>query len=410
MININKKEWNEVSFYDVEQFITKEENERFFFEYKSDSVKNDKVAKEISSFANTFGGYLIIGVDDDGTVGKCTEWNEERVHSVVHDNLSPTPIIDIKNLSSGDKSFIIVRVEEGDRPPYITSKGYIYKRVSSGSYPINDSADLNSLLRKAEYKERKVAAKIEKDDSIIVSTMPSNLCAYVDIGFSLVSNQQLSLEKNFFKLDLKKTVEAIKKVASPCTISRVGNTVLISIGETITSNNSRENMLLNAGIGHFLEVHPDGSAFYRIMISSDAEDMRADITNLTIASSAFREAYSSMIDTDIDEKFVYADKYEKIRVYKQFCPYYGRPKSQGGTDSETFRWFTNHEIHQTKTYGANKVICSSRIPATGYYTVDRELFNKYELMYDRENLINQLFGTSYLNLGYVEPPVLDSEE
>jgi len=126
MININKKEWNEVSFYDVEQFITKEENERFFFEYKSDSVKNDKVAKEISSFANTFGGYLIIGVDDDGTVGKCTEWNEERVHSVVHDNLSPTPIIDIKNLSSGDKSFIIVRVEEGDRPPYITSKGYIY--------------------------------------------------------------------------------------------------------------------------------------------------------------------------------------------------------------------------------------------------------------------------------------------
>ena len=55
-------------------------------------------------------------------------------------------------------------------------------------------------------------------------------------------------------------------------------------------------------------------------------------------------------------------------------------------------------------------MCSSRIPAIGYYAVDREFFTKYELKYNRENLINQLFGTSYFNLGYVEPPALDSEE
>ena len=37
-------------------------------EFKSDKEKNIDFAKEIAAFANGSGGYLLIGVEDDGTV------------------------------------------------------------------------------------------------------------------------------------------------------------------------------------------------------------------------------------------------------------------------------------------------------------------------------------------------------
>jgi predicted HTH transcriptional regulator len=44
------------------------EGESSTLEFKRKISSNDKIAKEIAAFANTKGGLLLIGVDDDGTV------------------------------------------------------------------------------------------------------------------------------------------------------------------------------------------------------------------------------------------------------------------------------------------------------------------------------------------------------
>ena len=95
MLLINGKSWNVLSNEDVLNAINEIE-ESFFFEFKEDGVKPSKLIEEISAFANTYGGYIFLGVADDKTIVGCKEWNEQRIFSVIHDSISPTPSFDVK--------------------------------------------------------------------------------------------------------------------------------------------------------------------------------------------------------------------------------------------------------------------------------------------------------------------------
>ena len=78
MININGKEWNALESHDVKMLVESDVDESFFFEFKSDQTNNAKIVKEVSAFANTFGGYIFIGVSDDKKIEGCIQWNEQR--------------------------------------------------------------------------------------------------------------------------------------------------------------------------------------------------------------------------------------------------------------------------------------------------------------------------------------------
>ena len=93
MININNKVWNLLCADDIQNFLFGGGEENFFFEFKADQETPSKLVKEISAFANTYGGYLFLGVNDDKTISGCLEWNEQRIHSTIHDSISPTPIL-----------------------------------------------------------------------------------------------------------------------------------------------------------------------------------------------------------------------------------------------------------------------------------------------------------------------------
>ena len=69
--------------------------------------------KEISAFANTYGGYVFLGVDDDKNVLGCVEWTEQRIHVTIHDNLTPTPNFDVKRFVLKGKKIFVIKVEEG---------------------------------------------------------------------------------------------------------------------------------------------------------------------------------------------------------------------------------------------------------------------------------------------------------
>ena len=59
MININGKEWNKLKLKDIEKFLLYvEDDETFFIEFKDENIRNTQLTKELSAFANSYGGYL----------------------------------------------------------------------------------------------------------------------------------------------------------------------------------------------------------------------------------------------------------------------------------------------------------------------------------------------------------------
>ena len=161
MININNKQWEKLRFSDIEKLLAGTDDETFFFEFKSDKESPAKLVKEVSAFANTYGGYILLGITDDKTIEGCKQWTEQRIHTTIHDSITPIPNFDVKRLRSGAITIFVIKINEGTMPPYITNKGQIFERVSSGSFPINDSAKLSQLYNKRSDQLKCIKDKIE---------------------------------------------------------------------------------------------------------------------------------------------------------------------------------------------------------------------------------------------------------
>ncbi len=60
-------------------------------EFKSEKEKNIDLAKEITAFANGAGGYLLVGVEDDGKVSGITNpfVFEEKIYNICADSTRP---------------------------------------------------------------------------------------------------------------------------------------------------------------------------------------------------------------------------------------------------------------------------------------------------------------------------------
>ena len=154
MVNINGKPWNKLRAVDIKKYLDNPDScENFFFEYKEDEESTQKFAKEVSAFANTYGGYVLLGVDDDKHILGCTQWTEQRIHTTIHDSLTPTPNFDVKRFILEGKKVLIVKIEEGIMPPYMTNDGKIYERISSGSFPVSKKSKSEKIERTQSIKD-----------------------------------------------------------------------------------------------------------------------------------------------------------------------------------------------------------------------------------------------------------------
>lgn len=89
-------------------------------EFKRKFTPEVKIAKEIVAFANSQGGYLLIGVDDDKTIVGVKSEKEEVgfIESVCSYYIDPpiVPSIEIVNIEYQD--VVVVRIEESDTKPH----------------------------------------------------------------------------------------------------------------------------------------------------------------------------------------------------------------------------------------------------------------------------------------------------
>ncbi len=97
-----------------------EEGEGFQLEFKRKVTSPEKVARALIGFANTKGGTILFGVDDDKTVvGVESEKTEvEMIQTAGRVHCDPPIEPDIKIISHRGKDIIIATVEESDQKPH----------------------------------------------------------------------------------------------------------------------------------------------------------------------------------------------------------------------------------------------------------------------------------------------------
>lgn len=121
-------------------------------EFKRDYVDDIKYA--IVAFANTDGGNIYIGLNDDGSVIGVDNPDQTvlRIHNMIRDSIRPdvTMFVDSHVEEISQKKVIVVQVYRGThRPYYIAGKGIrpegVYVRHGASSAPASETAIINMI-------------------------------------------------------------------------------------------------------------------------------------------------------------------------------------------------------------------------------------------------------------------------
>lgn len=393
MIDINNTPWHKLTGDDIKALLGETDGETFFFEFKKDDVRSEKIYKEISAFANTFGGYILIGIADDKSVVGCTNWTEQKVHNVIYNGITPLPDFDVKTFVIDGKTVLVIKIEEGPMPPYISTDGKICERVSSGSIQIKDSAKLSQLYTR--HKDN--LAKLEKKigiEKLQYSPLPSNLFGYIDVGFELGCRDIKRVMKDFLLFDFTPVSEYLKKKCPAFSVSRVGNTCVITIGKLAASGIYPNQFIPEASMHNYMILMNDGSMKYRYCLFGESNGY-VEMSQLVTTTSIFSDIYEMVFKKSLKDNFVYARKYEELTVLKQFTPYY---KDELG---ELTGFVLADHIEK---YGNSLIVSGTRIPFNDYEIIDKRSISPNGADDDVGTVIKSLFGRHFVAMGFVDIP------
>lgn len=96
-----------------------------FLEFKRTIPSALKIAREMAAFANTGGGTLLIGVDDDCTLIGVKGYQEEEflLHKAACEVCMPALEVGIEVVHFGERDLLVIRVPESeDKPVYVKEK------------------------------------------------------------------------------------------------------------------------------------------------------------------------------------------------------------------------------------------------------------------------------------------------
>jgi len=163
---LHTKAIGDISYQDVVDFCAAGHVEGSVLEFKRDfaSLPNDKLAKTVAAFANTYGGLLVIGVNApngkaippiEGFEFDPTAKYEERIESVVLSHVKEPVFPEIRVcVPVNGKTFIVIRVAESHLTPHRTSDNTkTYVRTGQSSTP-NKAATWDQIEWLASRREK----------------------------------------------------------------------------------------------------------------------------------------------------------------------------------------------------------------------------------------------------------------
>ena len=112
----------------------------------------DNLTHELIAFANTSGGYLLIGVDDKTGELKGLSFSEiqqsnSEISNVASQKVFPSIRVLTDTISVGDQNILIVKIEEGVNKPYKDRNGIVYVKNGADKRKVTSNDELARLLR-----------------------------------------------------------------------------------------------------------------------------------------------------------------------------------------------------------------------------------------------------------------------
>lgn len=149
----------------------KQASEGWYIEYKREVPNASALAKALSAFANTYGGWLFLGVQEESKENPVAghfpgiskdeiDATLQRLRKCAADSLNPTPHFETCVLwgpdasidLAQDRAIICAWIPQSVTAPHVHKSGHIYRRVADSSEPRpeSDRFVLDQLWRRAD--------------------------------------------------------------------------------------------------------------------------------------------------------------------------------------------------------------------------------------------------------------------
>jgi ATP-dependent DNA helicase RecG len=113
----------------LNELIPKYENQ--YIEFKSESIKAMSLAEEIVAFANSEGGEIWLGIEDDGSVSGVSKNYEEDIMNICRNNCIPPLKTVYEQIRIQTIDIAKITIPKGKDKPYYTAQNKYYIRVGS---------------------------------------------------------------------------------------------------------------------------------------------------------------------------------------------------------------------------------------------------------------------------------------
>lgn len=160
-------------------------------EFKRKAKFPDKIAREVVAFANSSGGILLLGVDDDGSIYGSKQADEDQfaIEDFINRYIVPKLVFKVSRTPiNARREVIAFHIKSSYRKPHFirfpdkTSKKYAYTRVRDMS--VKASREMVSILRHTKDKQG-TAIRINENEKTILTHLENHP------GLSLLDTQKL---------------------------------------------------------------------------------------------------------------------------------------------------------------------------------------------------------------------------
>lgn len=123
---------------DIKEIISK--GETINVEFKSWKKAKEKelmkiLTKEAVGMANTKGGVIFVGVEDNGEITGCENYDTQNILESIYDRTIPKLFNDIEEIEVDGKIVLAIKVDKGNCV-YATSAGEVFKRLGKNTKPM----------------------------------------------------------------------------------------------------------------------------------------------------------------------------------------------------------------------------------------------------------------------------------
>ena len=133
---------------EIEQILLTGESETLEFKEKLEKSGPEKIAKTAAAFANTKGGTIVFGVDDDHRVVGCViKGMADTITNIIRDNCDPPPKFVIRVVQHEGKDLVLVQIGKSSGSVHVAKDRGPFIRAN-GTNRAPNSDELESLFRR----------------------------------------------------------------------------------------------------------------------------------------------------------------------------------------------------------------------------------------------------------------------